>query len=140
MSAFFCKILPFFCKINTFTQSNSVWAVIEIFSFCKIKDTFNGNVRFTGYRSRIRLPDGSKFAINRKNDNDVTIWRHDVMVKIFWRFFVSLVKFSYWSNFYVNIITGSGVMIIFFCKVLIRNLEFGNTCLSFCLISENWDK
>ena len=32
--------------------------------------------------------------------------------------FVSLVKFSYWFKFHVNIITGSGVMTIFFHKGL----------------------
>ena len=78
------------------------------------------NVSFTDYASRIQLPDGSKLAINRKNDNDVTICRH------FWRYFVSLVKFRNWSKFHVNIITGSGVMIIFFYKGLTRNPEIGN--------------
>ena len=46
---------------------------------------------------------------------------------IFWRPFVSLIKFSYWFNFHVNIITGSGVMIIFFYKGLTRKPEIGNT-------------
>ena len=44
----------------------------------------------------------------------------------FWRCFVSLVKFSYWSKFHVNIITGSGVMTISFYKWLTRNLEIRN--------------
>ena len=44
----------------------------------------------------------------------------------FWRCFVSLVKFSYWSKFHVNIITGSGVMTISFYKGLTRNPEIGN--------------
>ena len=77
--------------------------------------------------SGIRLPDCSKLAKNPKNDNDVTIFRHDVNVKFFWRCFVSLVKFSYWSKFHVNIITGSGIMTIFFYKGLTRNPEIGNT-------------
>ena len=77
--------------------------------------------------SRIRPPDCSKLAKNPKNDNDVTIFRHDVNVKFFWRCFVSLVKFSYWSKFHVNIITGSGIMTIFFYKGLTRNPEIGNT-------------
>ena len=47
--------------------------------------------------------------------------------QFFWRCFVSLVKFSYWSKFHVNIITGSGVMTIFFYKGLTRNPEIGNT-------------
>ena len=61
---------------------------------------------------------GSKLAINWKKENDATISRHDAIVKFFWRCFVFLVKFSYWSKFYVNIITGSGVMTISFYKGL----------------------
>ena len=42
-------------------------------------------------------------------------------LSIFWHCYVSLVKFSYWSNFYVQlsgptIMIGSGVMTIFFIK------------------------
>ena len=44
-----------------------------------------------------------------------------------WRFFVSVVKFSYWSKFHVNIVSGSGIMTIFFYKGLTRNPEVGNT-------------
>ena len=40
--------------------------------------------------------------------------------------FVSL-KFSYWCKFHVNIITGSGIMTLFFYKGLTRNPEIGNT-------------
>ena len=36
-------------------------------------------------------------------------------------FFVSRVKFSYWSKFLVNIFTGCGVMTTFFYKRLTRN-------------------
>ena len=42
-------------------------------------------------------------------------------------YFVALVKFSYWSKFHVNIITGSGVMTISFYKGLTRNSEIGKT-------------
>ena len=38
-----------------------------------------------------------------------------------------LIYDSYWSKFHVNNITGSGVMTIFFCKGLTRNLEIRNT-------------
>ena len=69
----------------------------------------------------------TKLTKNLKNDNNVTISRHDINVNFFWRFFVSLVKFSYWSKFHVNIITGSGIMTIFFYKRLTRNPEIGNT-------------
>ena len=58
-------------------------------------------------------------------------WRHNFPTwrqrQIFWRCFVSLVKFSYWSKFHVNIITDSGIMTIFFYKGLTRNPEIGNT-------------
>ena len=56
-----------------------------------------------------------------------TIFGHDVKVTFFWRWFVSTVRFSYWSKFHVNIITGSGIMTIFFYKGLTRNPEIGNT-------------
>ena len=67
-------------------------------------------------------------AVNWKNGNVVTIFRHNVIVKHFWRFFFlnSLVKFSYQSKFHVNIIDGSGVMTISFYKELTRNPEIGN--------------
>ena len=52
----------------------------------------------------------------------------------FWRCFVSLVKFSYWSKFHVNIITGSGIMTIFFQKGLTRNPEIRYTPLRVLLM------
>ena len=52
---------------------------------------------------------------------------HEVIVKFFWLFFFCLVKFSYWSKFHVNIITGSGVMTISFYKGFTRNPEIGKT-------------
>ena len=76
--------------------------------------------------SEIRAPGCSKLDKNPKNDNDFRIFRHDVNVKFFWRFFVSLDNFSYWSTFHVNIITGSGIRTIFFYKELTRNPEIGN--------------
>ena len=51
-------------------------------------------------------------------------WPHCL---IFWRCIVSLVKFSYWSKFHVNIFTGSGVMTISFYEASTRNSEIGNT-------------
>ena len=87
--------------------------------------TINENVGFTDYASGIQLPDCSKLAINWKNNNNITIFRHDVIAKLFWRLFVSLIKSSYWSKFHVNIITGSGVMTTFFIRNWpeIRKLE-----------------
>ena len=77
--------------------------------------------------SGIRPPDCSKMAKNPKNDKGVTVFRHDVNVNCFWRYFVSFVKISYWSKFHVNIITGSGIMSILFYKGLTRNPDIGNT-------------
>ena len=45
----------------------------------------------------------------------------------FWGWCVSLLKFSYWSKFHVNIMTGSGVSTIFVYKWLTRNLKIRNT-------------
>ena len=66
--------------------------------------------------SGIRPPGCSKFAKNSKSDNDVTIFCHDVIVIFFWHCFFSFVKFSYWFKFHANIITGSGIMTVFFYK------------------------
>ena len=86
----------------------------------------NESISLADYAPGIRLPDCSKLAINWKNNNDVTIYRYDVVGKLFWRFFVSFVKFRYWSKFPVNIITCSGLKTIYFYKGLTRNLD-GNT-------------
>ena len=45
----------------------------SVFSFCKKKVTFSGNLSFTGYASGIRLLDASKLATNWKNDNNITV-------------------------------------------------------------------
>ena len=58
--------------------------------------------------------------------------------KCFWRCRVSLVKFSYWSNFHVSIITGSRVMTIFLYIVFTRDPETGNTPVWVCPISGEW--
>ena len=49
--------------------------------------------------SGIRSLDCFKLAKNPENDNDVTIFRHDLNVKFCWRCFVSIVKFSYSPSF-----------------------------------------
>ena len=77
MSALLAKLVPLLKAI--------VWELCQRF--------------FTDYAFRIRLPDCSKLGINQKNDNDVTICQHDLIVNLFWRCFVSLVKVSYWSGF-----------------------------------------
>ena len=131
MSASFLQKISIFCPKKIPLLKAKEWEpqkrfFISVFTFCKIKSYCLWKC-FTDYASGIWLPDCSKSAINWKNNYDVTTYRHDVINKFFWRFFISLVNFSYWSNFYVNIIIGSWVMTIFFYKRLTRNPEIGNT-------------
>ena len=91
------------------------------------KVTINENESFKGHAFGIHLLDCSKLAINRKKDNAVNINRNVIIVNFFCRFRVSFVKFSYWSNFHVNIIIGSRVVIGFLYIGLNRNPEIGNT-------------
>ena len=104
--------------------------------FIRWRVTINENISFTGYTSKIRLQDCSKLAVNWKNQNDVTITLHSIIISFFQDCFISLVKFSYWSKFNVNIITGSGVRTILFCKRLTRNLEIKNTLA--CIFPDIW--
>ena len=87
MWAFFCKKLAFFPPKSTFTESNSVRALLEIFSslfsFCKTKGYYCWKHIFADSVSGIRPPDCSKLARNPKNNNDVTLFRHDVNVFLF---------------------------------------------------------
>ena len=119
--------IPFSNALNfasTFTQSNIVRAVLEffspVFSFSKIKGYYLWKCKFYRLCVRNLAPNWQK---NWKNDND----RHGIIVSSFWCCFVSLVKFSYWFKFHINIITGSGGIAIFFYKGLTRNPEMGNT-------------
>ena len=130
MSAFFAKLQQFLAKIpllKSIVQKLCYRFSVLFSAFVRQKVTFNENVCFTEYASRICLPDCSKLVINWKNSNDVTVFMHDVIIKFFWRSVVSLVMFSYWSKFHVNIITGSGVVAISFYKGMTRNPEIGNT-------------
>ena len=107
-----------FGKNSTFTKS---------ISFLKQKVNIDGNVSIIDHASKTWLLDFSRLALNWKTDNVVTSFWHDIIVKMFWHWRVSLVNFSYWSKFHVSIITGSGVMTIFAYKGLTRNLEIRNT-------------
>ena len=61
---------------------------LVIFSvFVRQKITITESITFADSVSGIRPPDCSKLAKNPKNDNDVTISRHDVIVTIFLRWF-----------------------------------------------------
>ena len=78
----------FFVQKSTFTQSNSVRVVLKIFlvlfsCFVRQKVTITENITFADSVCGIQPPNCSKLAKNPKNDNDVTIFRHDVNVKFF---------------------------------------------------------
>ena len=89
--------------------------------------------------SGIRLLDCSKLAINWNNDNNVTIFRDEVIVHLFlWCCFISLFNFLHWSKFHVNIMTGSGVMTISYYKGLSRNPETRNNTVWVLPISGGW--
>ena len=125
MSAFFLQKQLLYFKQQC---ENYVRVFLVLFSvFVRQKVTVNKNVSFTDYASGTSFPDCCKLNINRKNDNDVTICGHDVIVRIFKNCFVSLVKFSYWSRFHAKFIIGPGLMTIFFYQGLTRFREMRNT-------------
>ena len=94
------------------------------------------DLSFIVYASGIRLPDCSKLAVNAKNDSSVVIFRR--YRQLFWRGFVSVVKFSYWSKFHVNIITGSGVMTVSFIRDWPEIWKSEIPPSGFCPISGDW--
>ena len=105
----------------------------------RYKVTINENVTFIDHVSGIRLPDSCKFLVNQKKRQwryNLSTWGHRRF--FFWRWCVSLTKFSYWSKFHVNIMTGSGVMRTFFYKGLSINQETKNTLSYFWSISGDW--
>ena len=116
----------------------------SVFSFCKIEG--HCYWKFKLYRQCIQnqtsrlLQIGHKLEKVQWHQNLLTGYHRQIFVLIFH------VNFRCWSTFHVNIITGSGVMAIFFYKRFTRNLEVGNTEISpyppceFCPISRDWGK
>ena len=100
---------------------------IFLFRFCKTKGYCCWKHNFC--KLFVRNPASELLQIGQNSEK--WQWRHNLPTwrqrHIFWRCFVSLIKFSYWSKFHVNISTGSRIMTIFFHKRLTRNLEIGNT-------------
>ena len=136
MLAFFAKTQRFLAKIVPLLKA-IVWKLClrlfsSIFIFSKIKCFYKWKHKFYNYASGIRFPDWSKIG-------KITVMSQFLDIfKLFWRCFVCLVNFSYWSKFHVNIITASGVMTIFYYKGLTRNPEIGNTpvrlLLNICIL------
>ena len=83
----FLQKLAFFIQKSTFTQSNSVRAMLDflvLFSvFARQKVTVNENINFADSVSGIWPPDCTKLAKNQENGNDVKIFRQDVIVNFF---------------------------------------------------------
>ena len=99
----------------------------SVFSFCKAKGYYYWKHNVCSLCGQNQASGLLQIGTKSKNDNDLRIFRHDVNVKLFWPFFLSIFNFSYWSKFHVNIITSSGLMTIFFYKGLTRNPEMENT-------------
>ena len=73
-------------KFDVFQFIKRLWYInfLVLFSvFVQQKDTIDENINFTGYGSRIQLPDCSKLAVNWKNGNDIIIFWHDIIVTRF---------------------------------------------------------
>ena len=83
----FLQKLAFFIQKSTFTQSNSVRAMLDflvLFSvFARQKVTVNENIDFADSVSGIWPPDCTKLAKNQENGNDVKIFRQDAIVNFF---------------------------------------------------------
>ena len=79
----------------------------------------------------LRPETGLRIAPNWPRIEKVTMTPHfSEMISlsiIFWRCFVSFVKFRYGSKFHVIVISGSRIMTIFFYTGLTRNPEIRNT-------------
>ena len=119
---FLIKILPLFKAIA------EPWYFLFLFSvLVGYKIIVIERVSFADDVPGIWLPVSWKSANNGKHSIDVTISRYYVIVHCFWRFFISVVNFNYWSRFHVNIINISVVMTTFFHEGLTRNPEIGKT-------------
>ena len=129
VSIFLQKISVFFPKKYLYSKQQCESCdrdFLVLFSvFVRQKVTVTENITSADSVSGIRPLDCSKLAKNPKNDNNVTIFRHDVIVNFF-----DVVLFLLSSLVTVQvscIITGSVIMAIFVYKGLTRNSEIGNT-------------
>ena len=138
ISAFFVKNQHFFANIVPFHKA-IVWDLCfrfssSLFNFCKIKVYCWWKHKF--YRLCVRNRASGLLQIGYKlKHNGFTVFWYEIIVKVFWHCFVSLVKFSYWSKFHIDIITGSWVMTFTFKSDWpeIRKLEIPLS--EFCSIS-----
>ena len=87
VSIFLQKISVFCPKKYLYSKQQCESCVrdfLVLFSvFVRQKVTITEKITFADSVSGIRSPESSKLAKIKKNDNDVTIFRHDVKVKLF---------------------------------------------------------
>ena len=132
----FADVSIFLQKISVFCPKNYLYSkqqcesfvrdFLVLFSvFVRQKVAITENITVADSVSGIWPPDCSKLAKNPKSDTDVIIFRHGVKFNFFLTFCFSC-QVCYCSKFHVNIITGSGIMTIFFYNGLTRNPEIGN--------------
>ena len=129
----FADVSFFLQKINVFCSKKYLYSkqqcecsfrhfLVLLSVFVRKKVTITKNISFAD-----SVPEsGHRTAPNWPKIRKMTMTSHfpDMTSKSFFlRCFVFLVKFSYWSKFHVNIITGSGIMTIFFYKEFTRNPE-----------------
>ena len=84
----FLQNINFFCPKKDLYSKQQCESCVRDFLvllsvFVKQQGTITKNTTFADSVSGIRPPDCSKLVKNPKNDNDVTIFRHDVNVKYF---------------------------------------------------------
>ena len=128
MSAIFCKKLAKIVPLLKALYKSCVRDSLVLSSvIVRHTVTVHENVSSADYTSGTWLPDCSKLTKNPKTDKDATIFWCNVIVKCFWCYCVSFLKFSDWSKFNINIITGSIFLTIFLYKASTRNLEIGIT-------------
>ena len=128
MSASFCKKLAFFVQKSTITQSKCESCVrdflVLLSVFVRPQVTVTENITSAGSCPESGLQTASNWPKLRKMTMTSQFSDMTSSSNFFWRCFVSFVKFSYSSNFHVNIITGSGVITIFFYKGFTRNRKY----------------
>ena len=108
VSIFLAKISIFWKQYYLYSKQYSESCVrhfLVLFSvFLRQKVNVNENVRFSDYASRIRLPDCSKLAMNRKMTMTSQFAVVTSSLRFFLDCFVSLANVSYWLKFHLNII------------------------------------
>ena len=98
--SYFCSCQHFLQKLYVSRQNNTfIKPIVQelcqrffnfVFSCVRQKVAINGKISFIDCATGIHPPDCSKFAINWKNSNEVTISQHDVNVNFFRSYFFLL--------------------------------------------------